>query len=153
MDRNKLSEALFDTACSVLEEGAYVLVDPPGEEIQAASGPANAARVEFHGHFAGALLREVPEELALEMAQNMLNEPDDSEGAARDAVKELLNMVCGSLLPAIAGTEPEFAIGAPEEVGRGEVDAAALDPNAVGAELSVDGRGVRLALLTKEVGT
>ena len=52
-----------------------------------------------------------------ELAGNMLGMDDDaeiSETEQQDALKEILNVICGNALPAIAGDQVEFSIDAPE---------------------------------------
>ena len=51
-----------------------------------------------------------------ELTANMLGLDDDCEISVdeqQDAFKEMLNVICGNLLPAIAGDQREFNIGPP----------------------------------------
>ena len=52
-----------------------------------------------------------------ELANNMLGLDDDADitdAEQQDALKEILNVICGNVLPAIAGDQVEFNIEAPE---------------------------------------
>ena len=54
-----------------------------------------------------------------ELAANMLGIDEDEEieeTQKHDALKEALNVICGNVLPAIAGRQAVFNIGAPEMV-------------------------------------
>jgi CheY-specific phosphatase CheX len=73
--------------------------------------------VEFSGLFRGWLVVRVSSSIIPELAGNMLGMADDDEISAeaqQDAFKELTNVICGNVLPAIAGDQVEFSIGAPQ---------------------------------------
>ena len=64
-----------------------------------------------------------------ELATNMLGLDDNSEISEeeqQDAFKEMLNVICGNLLPAIAGDREEFAIGSPTVL---SVEDVRIEPN------------------------
>ncbi len=114
-------QILFETTQRVFEEAAFALVDEPDEtpEPVADAGPVLSAAVEFSGQFSGKLAISAPEEFVKILATNMLGVDEDDPDAQQkcgDALGEILNMVCGNLLPAIAGTEPEFRITEPREL-------------------------------------
>jgi hypothetical protein len=103
--------------CDVLEGFAFMFVEPPDEEVPPPDGPLLAARMGFSGPRAGTVLLAVPEPLARELAANVLGvEPDDDAAMPGDALKELLNVVVGNLLTALAGDEPVFDLTIPELV-------------------------------------
>jgi hypothetical protein len=55
--------------------------------------------------------------VAPELAVNMLGLDDDvqvSPADQKDALREMLNIICGNLLPALAGDQAVFDIEAPE---------------------------------------
>ncbi len=114
-------QILFNTVEKVLEEAAFALVDAPDEEQDGECAPEAeiASAVEFSGFFAGATAMIAPASLARMFAANMMGlEEDDPEadGKMSDALGELMNMVCGNLLPQIAGRRPEFEILAPRPI-------------------------------------
>jgi CheY-specific phosphatase CheX len=111
-------QILFNTVEKVLEEAAFALVDLPDAEQDEERAPEAemASAVEFSGFFAGATALIAPVSLARIFAANMMGlEEDDPEadGKMSDALGELMNMICGNLLPQIAGRRPEFKILAP----------------------------------------
>ena len=123
MKIENLAHTLEATASSVLGEAAFAMVDGPSDWDEPPQLlPAKdmiAARLQFQGPFTGSMFLAAPVTLAHELAANMLGlELVDPEAALRrgDAVGELLNMICGNLLPLIAGSAPEFSIGAPATV-------------------------------------
>ena len=78
---------------------------------------AHAAMVDFTGPFGGQLFVAISNDMLAPLASNMLG-LDPGEEAPEgvdpvDALKELLNVICGNLLPALAGDEVVFHIGAP----------------------------------------
>jgi chemotaxis protein CheY-P-specific phosphatase CheC len=85
-------------------------------------------RVDFNGYFDGRLLMRISACVIPELANNMLGRDDDAEisdSEQQDALKEILNVICGNALPAIAGDQVEFNIVAPEILS--QKDAAKLN--------------------------
>ncbi|MBD3293491.1 MAG: hypothetical protein GF393_11245 [Armatimonadia bacterium] len=73
-------------------------------------------RVYFEGPVDGSLVLSMPREMLPELAANMLGlDPDATTREQRaDAARELCNVVCGNVLPAVAGPEPVFSVSPPE---------------------------------------
>jgi CheY-specific phosphatase CheX len=111
---------LFQVAEATFGELAFMLVVP--EELDETAGQppewGYAVRVDFTGPFNGELYAAITREMLEPLAANMLGiDPDEDppDGVQlQDALKELINVVCGNLLPAIAGDEVVFQIGGPE---------------------------------------
>ena len=155
---NKLDEILRRVAEKTLESLAFML--PMSEEYQPdeAQTPteddsAMVASVCFSGPFGGTLFVAFPGCMLPELAENMLGL--DFEAAApttdqqQDALKELANVICGNLLPEIAGTEAEFDVGAPQLLTQGTIPGSYRQrPPAAGAQLCLDSGSAILALFT-----
>jgi len=101
----------------VLEEYAFmfgeVLEEPEPPEVP---GPYLQAQMEFVGPFAGSIALSTPEAFCTHLAANVLGlDPDDAEtgNGAADSLKELLNVICGNLLPDLAGDDPVFDLTVP----------------------------------------
>jgi hypothetical protein len=115
-----VERVIQEVAAATLERLAFVFATPlDGPAPQAPPEPM-AARVKFHGPFQGAMELEMPGPAVDEMAVNMLGmeegfQPSPEE--RRDAIKELINVICGNVLPRIAGESAEFNLGAPCLVG------------------------------------
>ena len=148
------ADTLRTTVHAVFEAAAFALVDGPDPAAPWCAGDdLLTAHVRFEGPFTGIVSLSMPAALARELAANMLGlEPEDTEAGARgrDCVGELLNMVCGNLLPRLAGAVPAFDIGAPHAVDpdlcRARVDAHPAAMRATAA-LIVEGHAVSAALL------
>ncbi|MCD4824358.1 MAG: chemotaxis protein CheX [Phycisphaerae bacterium] len=113
------NDVLAHTAEQTFGELAFMLVIPEDSPHPQEKTPLGyAAGVDFSGPFGGKLFVGIAEETLHPLAENMLGiDPGESmpEGVTlEDALKELLNVICGNLLPAIAGDEAEFNIGGPE---------------------------------------
>ena len=110
--------ALNDVFTRVLEDYAFMFGDlleenhaPPADDRWV------RAAMSFHGPIRGGLAITAPERFGGEVAANVLGidaEAPESEKAAVDALKELLNITCGNLLTSIAGDEPVFDLTVPE---------------------------------------
>lgn len=86
----------------------------PGDETGEPSHEETiVTSVHFRGPFEGDLFLEVSSDLLPIVAMNMLGMDDEnaaSHDEQKDAFKELLNVICGNLLPAIAGERAVFNI-------------------------------------------
>jgi len=113
----QLNSILAGVTSDTLEKLAFLFAFPDDERSHDGPEPAVTGRVEFNGMFRGALVVRLSTSVMVELANNMLGLEDDAEispEAQQDAFKEVLNVVCGNALPAIAGDQVEFNIGAPE---------------------------------------
>lgn len=113
----ELKETLYSVTEDVLEKLAFVFSFPEDEREPTDYGSAMSARVSFAGPFTGTLVMAVAREALPELTGNMLG-LDDGEETTReqqqDALKELINVVCGNLLPSISGKESVFNVNPPE---------------------------------------
>ncbi len=84
-------------------------IDPEGE-------PWVEARMHFTGGQAGSLAVIVPQSLQPEIAANILGldaEGLDTRAVLDDALREMLNVVCGHVLMALCGEAADFQLEAP----------------------------------------
>ncbi|MBN2171605.1 MAG: chemotaxis protein CheX [Candidatus Krumholzibacteriota bacterium] len=106
---DKTTVQLFRTAVLTFEELGFLL---PSEEIdarQAAAALAAVVHLDFTGPFAGTLELRFYGDLLPELAANMLGEEEPPPFQEQlDALGEVTNVICGNLLPAIAGREQVF---------------------------------------------
>lgn len=113
----KFKNVLARVASETLERLAFLFTFADDERNTDGPEPAFAGRVNFDGYFKGSLMIRVSTSVLQELAANMLGMDDDAEISPeeqRDAFKEMLNVICGNALPAIAGNQVEFNIGPPE---------------------------------------
>lgn len=111
------AEKLAGVFCGILETQAFMFGEGvEGDELPAPSGELLETRMTFSGPRKGLVLLAAPRDMCVELAGNTLGiEPDATAAAqAEDALKELLNVTCGSVLTEIAGTEPIFDLSVPE---------------------------------------
>lgn len=117
IDPSIVAEVLGD----VLATYAYLFGDPVAPAELTAPCATISVCMRFSGSFSGCLTLVMPETLASCIASNALGaaEEDVSPGMGGDAAAELLNIVCGRLLPILAGELPVFRMATPE-VGVGD---------------------------------
>jgi chemotaxis protein CheY-P-specific phosphatase CheC len=111
------SQTLAREASDTLEKLAFLFAHLEEDRTRFEDAEAVAARVDFSGPFNGSLLLLISSTILQELATNMLGIDEDdpvAEGEKHDAFKEALNVICGNLLPAIAGREAVFDIAAPQ---------------------------------------
>ena len=105
--------------CEVLEQLAFMFGEDAEEDstLDAPAGGCVLTAMGFSGPAKGRFALAVPEDLCPEIAANVLGVDEDDELVAQnahDALKELLNVMCGRLLTSLAGDEPVFELTVPE---------------------------------------
>ncbi len=111
----RLAEVTIDT----LEKLAFLFASPAEAPPEVEESRLTTVRVEFAGAFAGGVEVSLSGPVLAELAANMLGAMDGeplAPDAQLDALKELANVVCGNMLPALGGEEAEFSIRAPHPV-------------------------------------
>ncbi|MBI9017978.1 MAG: chemotaxis protein CheX [Phycisphaerae bacterium] len=104
LDTNELTTILTDSLSQALETMAFMVAMPMEDELPE---PENSlqATMQFQGPQSGRLEMTAPVEWVEMFAANVMGiEPDDpdTEEKSVDAFKELLNTICGVLLPRLA---------------------------------------------------
>src|SRR5205814_545845 len=128
-------------AAATFEQLAFQLPLPPGAGARVDPHQLVAA-VEFRGPFDGRLEVGVSDRLLPAVAASMLGQDEPPPAAEQqDALRELANVICGNLLPRLAGSEPVFLLDAPR------IDAApATHPLAAETDISFDEGSATLRL-------
>jgi len=114
--RAKLEEIMSQVTIDTLEKLAFMFAFPDEDEEGQPRDSMIAGSVSFTGPFSGTLIVTISIEGLQELAGNMLGLEDGEETTEdhrSDALKETMNVICGNLLPAIAGDEVIFDIGVP----------------------------------------
>jgi CheY-specific phosphatase CheX len=116
----------------VVEKLAFMFGDPcDTSEVADAEGVWSRASIRFHGDVSGVVSLAVPDELCLEIAENILGmdmgDVEDELEVGRDSLKEMLNVVCGHVVPVLQGEGTDVALDVPllESVSAEECVAAA----------------------------
>jgi chemotaxis protein CheX len=148
-----LTDTLSRVAEEVFESLAFVLPAFEEDESGPPTGtPKTAGSITFTGPFEGTLSVSVSNELLSAVAANMLGfdfGEVPSEDTQRDAFKELLNVICGNLLPALAGEDAVFDVGAAELIADGAVlEDVSGRPAIAGAKLHLEEGWAELVLFT-----
>jgi CheY-specific phosphatase CheX len=108
---------LLTAATSTFESLALLFADAPPSGVQLEAPLTHAVCVAFVGPCTGTLDVAVSDDVALALAANMLGLAPEAVGAEpalrRDALGELANVVCGNVLPLIAGRGAVFHLAAP----------------------------------------
>lgn len=146
----QLDEILQRTAEETFEALAFLLPMPePDEPIICAT---TVVTVRFHGPFDGKLIVMLPQAVLGELTANMLGLDEDdniSIESRHDALKELANVVCGNVLPEIAGTVAVFNVAAPELIDAATPTSEEGLSTAAMAEIYLDSGPATLELLVE----
>jgi hypothetical protein len=112
---SSLDKELYRAAAMTFEGLGFLFPTPESEEQHAGAPARAAAGVEFRGPFDGRLVVTIRGEVLPIIAANMLGiEERPSENEQHDALCEIANVICGNVLPRIAGPREVFQIQAPE---------------------------------------
>jgi chemotaxis protein CheY-P-specific phosphatase CheC len=134
------SELVREVFGKVLEKQVFLFAEELDLDELPAGGDWVEARMAFHGPFEGSLSLALPKEAEAEIAANFLGmDADDPEVSkcAEDSLKEILNVVCGHMLTALAGEEPVFDLSIPKVHALSEAnrDALAALPDSLGFDM------------------
>jgi len=111
-----LSRKLVEVTADTLEKLACIFTFPTEDAPTMDGQIQEVVRVDFSGPFGGGMELSLPASALGELAVNMMGAEDGEELSPeqqRDALKELINVVCGNLLPAVAGHAKEFNLRPP----------------------------------------
>jgi CheY-specific phosphatase CheX len=111
---SNLNKALHQSAARIFEEICFMFEAPEMEEEQREQKAQVAISVDFRGPIEGTLVMSVSDGLLASIAENMLGEEVPSAAQSRDAIGEVANVICGNVLPAIAGPKEVFSVDAPQ---------------------------------------
>ena len=119
MMTEQIKEALTNIAVETFEQLAFMFAFSQEDENPGQFNSPVFARISFSGDFCGTLVMKVSSIILEELAANMLGVDEEEKTTLdqqHDALKETLNIICGNLLPAVAGKQEIFNINAPEIV-------------------------------------
>lgn len=138
-----INDILYRIAEEVLEKIAFIFSFPESGRDPIAFEDAVVASVSFSGVFDGSLLMAVSHQVLPELTGNMLGIDMDEQTSIEeqhDALKELINVICGNLLPAIAGKQIIFNVETPRIISASSASRFEGDPEAI-AKLSIEDNG------------
>lgn len=154
MDGETFSASLQAAASSVLESTAFALIEPQESVINAHySNPCEAgALLRFAGPFSGALVAMTSEKLAGALAADMVGLENEFSGLVdgNDAMKEILNIICGEFLPCIFKDQDVYSVQSPVDLARPDLEALTAPGRGeiiAQSELVIEGEALSLLLL------
>jgi CheY-specific phosphatase CheX len=112
----ELRQSLVGATLYVMETSAFMSVWPWSPEDGELPRPDIAASMTFAGPTVGRLTLRVSSEVLPTLTLNMLGEYEgvaDREEKSYDALREVLNMICGNLLTSWHGEDPVFKLSTP----------------------------------------
>ncbi len=115
--KEQLNKELSRVAGESLEKLAFIFSFSEDWKDDTFPEPAAVASISFAGPFSGKLAVKISARVLVELAVNMLGIDDEETvppDQQYDALKEMANIICGNLLPVIAGETLVFNIDAPK---------------------------------------
>ncbi|MAX23454.1 MAG: hypothetical protein CMJ19_03030 [Phycisphaeraceae bacterium] len=113
-------QPMIDVFCRVMESLAFYFVDPVDKadvNMDSLDMPYRQLSMRFEGPHHGSLVMYIPQSMTPVIWANMLgvdeSEAQDAE-QQNDAIRELLNVICGQTLTELWGTEPVFDLHVPQ---------------------------------------
>jgi CheY-specific phosphatase CheX len=133
---------LSQATTATFEELALLFPEPELSPEQAATPLDAAVSVEFRGPLTGRLVVRASHVVLPTIAANMLGaEASQQVALQRDALGEIGNVICGHVLPLIAGTDKVFHLAAPQVHEHGHVPHRDSDTPAATLQVGLeDGR-------------
>ncbi|MBU8920401.1 MAG: chemotaxis protein CheX [Bacteroidales bacterium] len=115
----QIQNDIIDTVfCDVLEQLAFMFGESvPVDEMPEAVDNGLAATMNFSGDSTGVITLVIPADMRGEFADNILGMDLDADAGVEDeddAVREVLNIIAGNVLTALAGENALFDLAVPE---------------------------------------
>jgi hypothetical protein len=149
-----LTVPLADAAIETFERLAYCFAeqglsgDIPDVEVDAVVG------VTFHGPARGGVVLQLSGNVLGPMTANMLGVPDEpSHSQQLDALGEVVNIICGNILPRVAGNAAVFALGVPTRYPSWAAAVSAIGSPSAVVRLDLEGGRADIAFVSSELGT
>jgi hypothetical protein len=110
---------LEGTVLDVVERYAYMFGEPSAPSaLPRPSGPVHGAAMSVRGGVQGTLTLVLPAQLLTAIAANVLGlDPEDVHPGETtgDAMREMLNVIGGHVVPVLVGEQAEFSLEPPRE--------------------------------------
>jgi CheY-specific phosphatase CheX len=147
---NKLETALSQAASTTFEEFCFMFPAPEMDVMAEEFELGKAAIVHFNGPFQGDMIISVADSMLMTIAGNMLGEDTPTEKQLSDALGEVGNVICGNVLPNLAGSKAVFNIAAPRVYSRSELPDISETKNTIRVKVPFDEGVVDLKLIIDE---
>ena len=137
-------QSLSRATTATFEELALLFPEADLFPEQAAAPLDVAVSVEFRGPLAGRLVVRASECILPAIAANMLGADESRQPALqRDALGEVANVICGHVVPLIAGTDAVVNLSAPRVLEPGALDSRDDDEPSARVQFAVADAGNR----------
>lgn len=145
---SNLQKELYRAAVLTFEELGLFLPSPELDDQQRQAAAEGTVTVPFGGPFSGRLVVTICGGVLGGLASNMLGEDEVTEPAQQsDALGEIGNVICGNILPRIAGTKQLFNLRPPSvQLGSSQQGATGGGSPVVTAQVGLDAGRADLAL-------
>ena len=130
----RLNEILYRVAEEILESLAFLFPVLDEERKKTSNVFVWGASISFVGPFSGRLVMLASETILPDLVKNMLGLDAGEEvslAQQHDALMELLSIVCGNVLPVVAGKKAMFNLDVPKILSPEEYDALMKKQNPV----------------------
>jgi len=112
--RDQFKEIFYQVVTDTLEALAFIFSFPEDQRDTIDYDSALTTSVSFTGPFSGKLVMAISKQVVPGLAANMLGvDEETSLPQQQDALKEVVNVICGNFLPTIAGEHEIFTIDVP----------------------------------------
>ncbi len=150
--KTNLKKVLHQSAAQIFEEICFMFEAPELEEEQTEAKVEAAVSVDFHGPIEGRFLIKVYEGMLSTIAANMLGEEDSSKQQQLDALGEIANVICGNVLPFVAGSKEVFHVDAPQIIEVSDLSDRMREKAAAEAQVVLDqGKADLILYITSNV--
>jgi len=150
---NTTEQAMLGVVEETFASMAFMFPVEADPSAPQAPGAMDRVVVEFSGPFRGSLLLSASSGMLEPLATNMLGLDEGispSQEQKQDAFRELINVICGNLLPVIASPREVFDVHEPRWLAGSDDAPAAGGLKELGVvEVELDAGHVRLALFTQ----
>lgn len=110
-----MEQALYQATILTFEELGFMFPAPDTDPWELDPASSAATSVSFQGEFDGRLVLQVESSMLPTIAENMLGEEIPlEEEMQHDVLCEITNVICGNVLPMIAGKQAVFRLNAPQ---------------------------------------
>lgn len=110
-----MEQALYQATILTFEELGFMFPTPDKEQWELDPTKSAATSVSFYGEFDGQLVLQIERSMLPTIAENMLGEEIPlEEEMQHDVLCEITNVICGNVLPMIAGKQAVFKLNAPQ---------------------------------------
>jgi hypothetical protein len=141
---------LYRTAASTFEEVGFIFLQPEMNDEHRSAELEAAIAVDFDGPSSGRLVLAARGGLLPTLAGNMLGEDGPtSVGQQHDALGEIANVVCGNVLPRVAGKASVFRIAAPRTMNAEELESCMRETCVAEVQLPLEEGRADLALFMR----